>query len=489
MAREKMTSSLQENIITMLAFNEPSGKIVAQLVTADLFEGEYRTIAERCLEYWVTYRMPPGDHVSDLFSDILEDPKNRMAKPYRNILTQMHALSTGLNTKYVLDQVTRFIRLQDLKDGILRSAEQLQAHEDMAIEEVEELWHKLLASQRATFDPGVRLDDFVGVLNYMAQLRSEFAFGIAALDKRNIVPYRGSVTLLIGPRGAGKSWFLVHTGRTNLMRGKKVLHITLEMAEYEVAQRYYQSLFSVTTHQVSVKVPTFEMAREGSLILSGISLEDVEPEFSFDSQFIRDELATHVNLLGRRARNLIIKSFPTSSLTMRGLEAYLDMLETNEGFVPDLILLDYIGLVKTSAANKRLDLSQAAIDFRGLVGRRSMAGVTAQQAGRGASASGNVQDSDVAEDFSLTHTADQVMAFSRTAGEKSLGLGRIHVSKARGVRDSWTAVVGQNFGIGQFAITSALATDEYDRILKELSEEEGENIEEDGDEEEYDDGL
>jgi hypothetical protein len=122
---ERLNGPMQENLISVLAYDPVNGKIVAQLADPNLFEGEYRFIAEKCIAYWAKHKRAPGVHTPDLFADILEDPKNRKAKTYARILRQMVALSEGVNTDYVLGTLRSFTRLQTMKDAILQSAEKL----------------------------------------------------------------------------------------------------------------------------------------------------------------------------------------------------------------------------------------------------------------------------------------------------------------------------------------------------------------------------
>ena len=93
--------SLQENLITLLAYDDEQGKIVARMIDANLFEGDKRVVAERCIEYWHKHGQAPKVHTPDLFADILEE-KNRRAPAFIRILRQMNELSEGTAWSAVL---------------------------------------------------------------------------------------------------------------------------------------------------------------------------------------------------------------------------------------------------------------------------------------------------------------------------------------------------------------------------------------------------
>ena len=134
---ERLNGTLQENIITLLAHNDEYGKIIAARVKPQLFEGEYRTIAERALSYWARHGEAPKHHMADLMDDILSDTRNRRSKSVERILRSMLELAPNINAVYVTGELTRFNRGQRFKDAVLKSAEQLNSSSEVALEDVE----------------------------------------------------------------------------------------------------------------------------------------------------------------------------------------------------------------------------------------------------------------------------------------------------------------------------------------------------------------
>src|SRR5262245_6828308 len=129
-------SSLSENLITLLGLS-PEGRAVANIVTVDLFEGDLRLVAERCLQFWREHDEPPGAHLADLFSDIFDKGDDPRAHALRRILSDMTALMAGINTQYVLSQISTFVRIQALKQAVLRAADLLQRGTAQTVGDVE----------------------------------------------------------------------------------------------------------------------------------------------------------------------------------------------------------------------------------------------------------------------------------------------------------------------------------------------------------------
>src|ERR1019366_1638118 len=200
----------------------------------------------------------------------------------------------------------------------------------------------------------------------------------------------------------------------------KVVHISLEMREELVAERYYQNLFSIPRREQDVDVTTFAMDN-GRLI--GLEKDTVIPDFYFRDKHgvfndeVRDELSERIEHYGTRFTNIVVKSFPPRSLTANGIRAFLDNLEITQKFIPDLLILDYIGIMRTDERNHRISLGRAFEDFRAICVERNIAGVTAQQVSKAGSDSQFVRRTGVAEDWSLIGTADQIVTYSCTDAE------------------------------------------------------------------------
>jgi replicative DNA helicase len=178
-------------------------------------------------------------------------------------------------------------------------------------------------------------------------------------------------------------------------------------------------------------------------------------------------LAARLRKLRTRAR-FLIKEFPTSTLSVAGLNAYLDSLAKVHRFVPDVLLIDYPDLMAVDSRNLRTDLGVIYKQIRGVAVKRNLALATVTQGTRQSTQSRVVSENMVAEDFSKVATADTILTYSQTPEEKKLGLARIMVANARDAEDKYIVLVSQNYATGQFCIDSAfmshVLSSELDRL-------------------------
>jgi len=311
----------------------------------------------------------------------------------------------------------------------------------------------------------VRLTDVARSLRFLdTALNSGFRTGIPELDRRGLGPARKEISLFIAPPGRGKSQWLVHLGKHGLLDRRTVAHVTLEMSEDRVCQRYVQSLFAVSKREEQLYRTVLERDELGRVC--GIEMKPMGKRPSFEDDNIRGKLVRMIQRrLGHRPR-LYIKEFPSGHATVRDIGGYLEMLGS-EGVNVDLLLVDYADLFRLDARHKREELGQIYVDLRGLAVERNIAVATASQSNRDSMKKKQVTEDDVAEDISKIATVDTAFTYSRTAEEKRRNLARLLVAKARNDEDKMTILLSQNYALAQFCIESAMMSKHYEEVLSE----------------------
>ena len=461
-----MSGALQENVLTLLCFETDAAKTIRMAVTPQMFESRvYQDFASHAIAFLDQYGEAIGDHLPDVVEDVLRGDDKIKITLYKRTLENLHAARAGINTKYVISKLQEFAHQQVLKSSILKAVDEIQAGR---IDRAEIALQEGMRSQIASFDVGTMLSDPSRALAFLDKVDDGMPLGIKALDSAGVMPSPGTMFLLIAPAKKGKSWFLVHAARYALMQRKKTLIVTLEMSEALYAQRVVQSLFSMTKRQATVRVP--RMLREGEHgAFMGIEFEDLERP-TLAEKGVRKALEKKIKATVS-GKDLIIKAFPTSSLTMQGFELYLDALERVHKFVPDVVCFDYPDLQKIDVDSLRTELGAIFKEHRGLAVRRNYALVTVTQGNRESAKARVTTDTHVAEDYSKIATADTVITYSQTNEEKRLGLARLFVANARTEEDKFTVLITQQYQMGQFAIDSVrMGGDYWDRIESSASD-------------------
>lgn len=459
--------ALQENVLCLLAYSDEYSGIVRNTIPLTLYGGPYRIIAGRCHDFIDRYNKPPSDHLADLLEDKLKD--EAQASLYETIVRAIrNTVTSGQNTEYILDQLQRFVQRQSLRSVTVELTKCLQQDTEESIDRAQELINSARNSQLAVFDPGTRLSDRKA-LNFLNSTTEAFPTGIKELDERGLGPNRKELHLLIANIKTGKSWWLTHLAKMGVLHRYRICHITLEMSEDRVSQRYYQTLYGVAKRPDNTTTVKFKSDDAGRI--SGFDETHIKPKLYLNDHDAYEQLdKLRTKWKHRHGDNVFIKQFPTGKLTVPELIAYLDSLEATQRFTPDLLIVDYPDLMKINPENARWSLDTIYKDIRGIAVERNLAVAIVTQSNRLGAMKKQVETTNASEAYSKNAHADVVCTLSATAAEKRLGLARLAVAAARNDADSFTLVISQHYKTGVFAVDSHILDQGY---WQQLDDEEG----------------
>jgi archaellum biogenesis ATPase FlaH len=200
---------------------------------------------------------------------------------------------------------------------------------------------------------------------------------------------RKSLNIALAGTGVGKSLFMCHCAANNLMMGKNVLYITMEMSEEKIAERIDANLLDVMVDELAVM-----------------------PKDAYDKKVGRIKNKTN--------GKLIIKEYPTASAGSTHFRHLLNELKIKRNFTPDIIYIDYLNICMSSRlrsggnVNSYSYVKAIAEELRGLAVEFNVPVVSATQTTRSGYASSDVGLEDTSESFGLPATADFMFALIST---------------------------------------------------------------------------
>lgn len=447
---DKLRGSLQENVLTLLCFDPTAAPVIASVVGVDLFETKvYRDIAGAAITYYNKYKKVAGDHLPDLLEAERNDPNNKLAVLLEQTLRELYALSKTINKVYVLGKLEEFVHGQSLKQAITEAAEAVQQGDLSKADQVLSDGRK---QQLAVFDPGTLLTNIGKRISSLRPIELIHT-GIKSLDRAGICPARQELLIWMAGPNVGKTHALIQCGKFAALQRLKVAHFTLEMGEPKVARRYVQSYFAIGKRDARVMVPRFKRRDDGSAF--GISFEDLEIRHRFDDPNTEAYVRKQTQHLPGKMR-IWIKQFPGGQLTVERIAAYLDMLESQHAFVPDMVIVDYLDLMKMDSKYIREQTQRLYIEFRGLAQQRNFAAVSVTQSNRAGEDARVLKMKHFAEDYGKGMHSDNCVSINQTVEEAKLGLARLFVVKARDERKGLLVVISQSYDTGQFCLDDAV---------------------------------
>lgn len=457
---DKLPTSLQESILTMLAFGGDKGQIVAGMVSPALFEAPYNDIARRAIEYRQKYGQAPGvEHVDDLFDHVLQDPNNKQAPLFQRILLALCKQSDGLNEQYVLDRVGEFARRQTYKSVIYRAGMRIQQGGDEVADDVESILNEAFKFRAENSHAGVFLDRPEALAFMEPNAFDTLKLGIDYFDHRDICPTRGELFLFIAPRGRGKSWLATHCTTMALLQRWRVADITLEMSETRKTQRIYQNLLGMAKRDEKYPQTVFTLDSLGRL--EGFDIELRKPTVAMDRPDALSRIKKFQTDWSYHLSRLNVRGFPSGSLTVSKLRAHLDFLEQVHGFIPDMVVVDYPQIMYLDPNAPREALGRTFVDLRGLAQQRNIAVVALHQSNREGETATNLRSQHASEDISIIGTADIALTYNATEAERVRGVARLYAAKVRNDQGDISVHITQNYNTGQFVIQSVPGVRNY----------------------------
>jgi replicative DNA helicase len=468
-----MGSSLQENVLTLLCFDLESANTIRGYVTPDLFEGDiYQTIVTAALDFLDKYKDVPGDHLPDLIEPLIKKTEGNKKELFERTLLSLYQFKDSINKEYALNELTKFVRQQKLKQTLTSAVKNVQSGN---IDEAEAELSNHLKTSLDTFDIGLSFADFPKKYDSIFGEQAEcFSMGIPSLESMGIGPARKELFTILTLPSRGKTWFEVHLAKMGMMHRLRVLYVTLEMSEVKIAGRFLQCLFSMTRRKVEgLEIPVLEKDELGRFM--DIDFHEVSRP-SCDDKNIKEFLNRKMRYLGSRYQ-LVIKQFPPNTLTIRGLEAYLDLLERQANFIPDVVCVDYPDLMKLDAKNVRIETGIIYKGVRSVAVDRNLAMVAASQSSKEGKKVRWIDMENFAEDYSKAGISDTIISYNQSDSEYKLGLARLLVAKTRDEARNVKILIAQSYKIGQFVLDSVKMESEgsyFKKVFQKSSDEDEE---------------
>lgn len=208
----------------------------------------------------------------------------------------------------------------------------------------------------------------------------------------------GELGIILAPTGGGKSMMLVKIAADAYFLGKKVLYYSLELSENVVSHRF-------------------------DACLNNIPLNDVMKH--------KNEIRENIEHIIENGGQLRIKRF-TSKVGVMKLKRHLADLK-KEGFVPDIIFVDYADIMKCDSVHgeKRFALTDIYENLRDLGVELNVPIWTASQTNKEASVKKKFDAKDVSECWGKIQTADLVIGIARDSEFKRDNVANLQIFKNR----------------------------------------------------------
>lgn len=314
--------------------------------------------------------------------------------------------------QYITDLVVMHARKQRIKEAIERGYDTVEDGDEFTDDKFQEILYNLKESVKFSIDTDLGVDLFDIDMRYdkiKANMGEKITSGYDQIDHFTSGGFaRKELVAIQAPPGIGKTIWLVNLGFNMLKYGYNVVHYSMEMGEERLGLRY-----------------------DG--IASGVNIKSLEK-----AEGIEDVKKAYKKVKMVTQTHLKMKEFPTGAASAYDLEAHLDELELYDDFKPDVVIVDYGDIMKSTRNTKSTYEEQGWIfrELRALAIKKNCVVITATQSRRDAlNDDGGTKDiigmDQVADSMEKNRILDLLFSVQQTREEKDEGKINLWIAKNR----------------------------------------------------------
>ena len=391
----KMGKTFQEKVVQSLLSDYLFAEQMADVIDPKFFDLQYlQEIVHKFYDSKRKYKTYPSAEVIEIMITKDQEVDPVLASQVHTYLEQCVSNPLDGDTGYIQSSSLEFCKKQILKEAIIKVIDKI---EDRDYDSIQSVIRDALG-KGASRDLGHEyVENFE--MRSAKSIRMPVKTGWEVLDKAfNGGWERGTLSTFIAPTGAGKSMFLVNCGASAIANGLNVLYVTCEMADFKIGLRFDSYYSGVAINSVADNAEKVMTAAKGKV-------------------------------KGR----LFIKEFPTKTASVQTLRSYIQRLEATKKFKPDIILVDYAGLLRGDRGynDKRFELEGIYEELRALSQELNVVIITADQTNRSGLEMEVVTIAQIGEAYSKATVCDVILTVSRTMEDKQGNTGRLFVAKSR----------------------------------------------------------
>lgn len=384
-----------------------------------------RIMAEFSVKYYTTY----GTLITrDLMESVLKRKNDTQVIESNKIdlnaalydFTKARDLDLGeMTTDVKISKIQKYVKQEALRNALLDSANSLENKntDDLignTLSKFEDIQRILFEEVDFGFEFSTEgIDDTLEEhIEYLTNPAAKVSTGWECLDQMT----RGgflrdgkSLYVFMAQAGLGKSNMLSNLGYNFLKQDLKVMVISMEMSQNVYMRRFDSLITKIDIDDLGVSSLT-------------------EPLKEKLTNFFKVE---HPN------SKLLIKEFPPNSISSRTIEQYIDKMVEQKGWKPDVLILDYLGLINPNTSSKKgesnmyEDGSVVSKELRAISYKYEIPVITAVQCNSSGFDTADIGMANIAESRAIAHNADFIGGLYQTEDEQADGIFHMKILKNR----------------------------------------------------------
>ena len=386
-----MQNRIEEIILKNLFVSDTfTRKVIPYLEEEYFTDRSERLVYKQIGEYFMKYNECPTHEALSIQLNDLTGVNDEEVKNAMTTINQCKQSTDETPHDFLIDETEKWCKDRAIYNAVMESIQIIDKSSSREKGEIPEILKDALS---VSFDQHIG-HDFIEdsderFISYNT-VEDKLPFDLEMMNKitKGGLPNK-TLNVVMAGTGVGKSLFMCHCAANNLMMGKNVLYISMEMSEEKIAERIDANLMNLPIQELSNL-----------------------PKDMYDKKVksIRD----------KTTGKLIVKEYPTASAHTGHFRHLLQELNLKKDFLPDIIYVDYLNICASArmkagaSVNSYTMVKSIAEEMRGLAVEFKLPIVTATQTNRQGFTSTDVGLEDTSESFGLPATADLMIALIST---------------------------------------------------------------------------
>lgn len=346
-------------------------------------------------DYVVKYHQPPtADQMKQLVVD--NNMQDVLQDDVIDVLYAQKQMLSSYPDEWLYDETTNWAILENVKKSIVDVAAYLKLNQDemesgnakQVVEHIKTMFNKSCILEFSDdLDTG---SDFWDAESHSQKKLERSSLGYDFLDFcLNGGGFPGALICFAAAPKTGKSLWLQNICEKSVEKGENNVYITLELPTPMVVSRIGSNMLSI---------PSLEYEK-----------------YTKDTSLMKEKLNKYIKSKLVKPGALIVKDFPTSTLSVIELESYLlskeeELSTDGHPFKFKNVFVDYLNIMKNyrnpNSENTYMKIKQIAEDLRAMGKKNGWCIITATQTNRSQFDTNDINASQISESSGLGATVD-----------------------------------------------------------------------------------
>lgn len=318
-----------------------------------------------------------------------------------------------------IEKIQTYVKQEAMRNALLDSATDLEKTNTDGI--IENTLNKFENIQKILFeevDLGVEMsrdevdDSMAEHIEYLTNPSARIATTWNCLDA---ITHGGFLKdgkflgVFMAQAGLGKSNILANLGYNFLRQNLKVVVISMEMSQNVYLRRFDSIISKIDIDDLGISSMALQLK------------EKIERFYKFDYPDAR----------------LVVKEFAPGSKSAKDLQQFVEKLQERKGWKPDVLIVDYLNLIKPNGGSSKGDASLyedgkiVSEQLRKLSYDLAIPIITAVQCNSSGFNTADIGMQNIAESRGIAHTADFIAGLYQTEDEQDNGTFHMKILKSR----------------------------------------------------------